>query len=97
MQAPPVQHASEAPPQLVGVTHIPALHTKVPAQGSLPAQHGVFMEPQRPGPASTAAPPRQKPPMHVRPAVHDGPIMQHIWSVPPQVTADIWQVPPMQA
>lgn len=91
------QHASEAPPQVVGVTHVPALHTKVPAQGSAPGQHGVFMEPQGPGPASTAVAPRQKPPMHVSPVVHDGPIVQHIWSVPPQVTAASWQVPPRQA
>ena len=65
MQAPPVQHASESPPQVVGVTHVPALHTKVPAQGSVPGQHAAFIEPQPPPEPASTLDPRQIPLMQV--------------------------------
>ena len=65
VQAVPPQHGSEAPPQVVGVTHIPPLHTNSPAQGSVPGQHGVFIEPQPPLEPASALDPRQVPLMQV--------------------------------
>jgi hypothetical protein len=64
MQAPPVQHARVAPPQVVGITHVPALHTRSPAHASAPAQHAVFSPPQ-PEPPSAPTAPRQTPLMQV--------------------------------
>ena len=90
MQFVPLQQVCEAPPQVVGVTHVPALHTRPPAQGSLPAQHAAFMEPQAPVPAS---PPRQVPPVQVSARMHAVP-PQHGSEAPPQLVG-VTHIPPL--